>query len=169
MEYEVVETPSNTVYSTLLNQLTLEQNNSRVYRTFAGIADLQSFTGAAKYFHSEADGETEHFKMIFDFMCDRDMNPVMQSLPEIEFNKEMSLLEMFCQAVQAEQNTLQSLYLIKKVSFDMADYLTFDWIQGLILKQREEIKQSIDWRNKFSIANESPAALLFLDNELEKD
>jgi ferritin len=107
--------------------------------------------------------------MIFDFMCDRDMNPVMQSLPEIEFNKEMSLLEMFCQAVQAEQNTLQSLYLIKKVSFDMADYLTFDWIQGLILKQREEIKQSIDWRNKFSIANESPAALLFLDNELEKD
>jgi ferritin len=169
MEYEVQEPQIVTVYSTLQNQLTLEQNNSRVYRTFAGIADLQSFTGAAKYFHSEADGETEHFKMIFDFMCDRDMNPVMQSLPEIEFNKEMSLLEMFCQAVQAEQNTLQSLYLIKKVSFDMADYLTFDWIQGLILKQREEIKQSIDWRNKFSIANESPAALLFLDNELEKD
>ena len=136
--------------------------------TFAGICDLQSFTGTAKYFHSESNGEAEHCKMIFDYMCDRDMNPVMQCLPEIEFDKEMSLLEMFCQSVQAEQNTLQSLYLVKKVSLDMADYLTFDWIQNLILNQREEIKTAIDWRNKFSIANESPAALLFLDHELEK-
>jgi ferritin len=169
MEYEVIETPVVTVYSTLLNQLTMEQTHSRNYRTFAGIAALQSFNGASKYFHSAADEEMEDFRIIFDYMCDRDMIPLLIEQASIEFNKEMSLIEIFCQNVQIRQNAYQNLCLVKKVAMDMNDYLTFDFLQQLILNQREELKTSIDWRNKFSIANESPAALLFLDNELEKD
>lgn len=165
MEIQISQTQTDTIYSVLLSQLQREEKNSRLYRTFAAIADLKSFTGVSAWFQKESDGELEHHKMIHEYMRDINLKPILMTQSEIDFD-DITPLEMFCQSVQAENETLCGLNKIKDVALIDKDYMTADFIQTLILNQREEIKSATDWKNRFILSQDSPAAILVLDNQL---
>lgn len=160
------EEKDSSVYELIVTQMNQENINSRVYQNFSGICDLKAMLGAEKYFYNQSQDEKEHQKKLYDYICTKGWVPTLKTVPEEEFNVEWSLLEMFAQAVQLEKENLTTISAIQKKALETSDFETFNFIGWFVQNQTSEIDEMTKWVQKFQLASESPAAILFLDEQL---
>lgn len=168
MEIEVSEEqiPTTSVYDLLINQMNQELVNSRYYLTLSNICDNIGYIGAKNFFKKQSDDELEHFKKINTYISMRNWIPVLKNLEEMEVDLTQNLLSMFANAYELEKLNLKFISNIIKNTLTSSDFESFYFLSWFVENQTAEIDEMLKWRQKFEIASDSPAAILFLDAQL---
>ncbi|CAK0770172.1 Ferritin [Gammaproteobacteria bacterium] len=161
-----------TIITYLQKQFTLERQNEQFYRALAAAADVVNRPGASSFFEKSADDEKSHAKRIRDYIVDRNITPLFDSLeaiPEVDGN---DYAGMFKLALDREQITTAALNEFWRVADDqIPDPQTMallissqgDW-PGYLQEQTDSEREITDML--LDIARLGPDGLIVFDSGL---
>lgn len=125
----------------LLNgQVTHELKNSIVYNVLGVKCDTLGLFKARDFFYKQSKDETEHSKMIINYLCDRGMEFLGYNTIESIKCDCKNFFECLTTAYKLECLTTQMLNNIKETALEHRDYLTEVFINDMLKEQIEEEK-----------------------------
>ena len=127
---------SNNLLILLNEQYASEKQNQLIYEQSASIADFFGLDGTAKFFKVQAQGESDHAKLVYDFISKRNQKAIIESVECPQVPQEFYQLFTFAMAV--ELRTTEKLKTIATTALQEADLQTFYWIADLVKEQIEE-------------------------------
>ena len=151
----------------LSTQMNIELNNFHAYINLSSISDIAGYTGAAKFFKNQADGELDHFNKFRKFICDRNFVPLLTTINQKQVDN-FSLLDMMSQAYELEVKTTNELTALKSaLLISTTDYIAIDFLDWFFLEQLEEMNVTSQFVKRLKLADTNTAAILIVDQELE--
>jgi len=97
------------VMATALNQqMTKEFTASHLYRSMASFCYASDFIGAGDFFYTHAAEEQQHAQLLFRYMIDRGIQPLMEAIPAAE-SEFTDLLDVFNKALDHEVMITESV------------------------------------------------------------
>jgi len=159
------QTPMDASLQKLLQtQVTNELANQLRYKQMSFVMEQKGFKGFSRFFSSQAQDEANHSTMISEYLKDRDILPVIESVPAPKVPAG-SPREAVTAALDFEKQTTKQIWAIRDKADSVKDAATHQWIQWLVIEQVEEEKTLQDLINRLDIAGDDKAALLEIDEE----
>lgn len=128
--------PGN-ILGLLQAQWKMETANSMRYRALASRMRCLGWEGSADFFDAEAKGEAHHARKVQRYLEQRN-ECLDATLVFTETFVNMSLTDAFNAAMTAETNTTSALQALYEVAQIEKDFLTVEWLRGLLAIQAEE-------------------------------
>ncbi|MCS6894639.1 MAG: ferritin [Bacteroidia bacterium] len=151
----------------LNEQLNKELYAQYMYLTIASYFIENGYDGFGAFFLKQSEEEGEHAMRLFEYMMERDIpfTPMSIQAPPKDF---ASPLACFKTSYEYEQEVTRSYHALFKKVRESGEYDAEEFLLWYIKEQREEEALMRHWVEKLSMADENPAALLFLDKEARK-
>lgn len=128
-----------------------EKTNSYIYRSFSGIADGISLTGAASWFYQQAKEEENHFEEVLTYIQNQNYVPHLLPIPE-QIPQPFALYDLFVEALRVEQETTVMLKNLCQICKEENDDQTYKFAMELLYEQIEEEKSVSDILNRIRMA-----------------
>ena len=151
----------------LNEQIALEGYASFLYLSMASWCDKEGLEGCSKFMHRQSDEEREHMLKIFTYLSEVDgfaLTPNINQPPH-EFS---SIREMFEEVYHHEQKVTASIHKLLKISLDLNDHTTQNFLQWYVEEQREEEALMRGILDKIKLIGGGPQSLYYIDKEVEK-
>lgn len=126
------------ILTLLQKQFKHETSNALRYTARSSWARYRGFEGAADFFEKEAEGELGHAKAVREYIEARNEAVRPEGLSFTDPSDFGSFDVLFTSALAVEQLTTDMLHEIYSQALTIGDYMTTDWVQGLIREQVEE-------------------------------
>ncbi|MYL33593.1 ferritin [Pontibacillus yanchengensis] len=148
----------------LNNLIQIEHVSSTLYLAMAAHMAKKNYTGMASWLRIQSGEERTHMLRLIDYVTDRDGTVEIKSMPAqpTDFGNP---LETFKKVLEHEQFVTDS-YRQAYTFTNQKDQQTADLLQQFLREQVEEVAQSQTIVDRLTIADNNPAALLILDQEL---
>ncbi len=160
---------STTLAAALNAQMTKEAHASQIYLSFGAWAASDGYDGIANFLFRHANEERNHMMKIFEYILKRGAKVKVSAIPAPPPDPK-SINDCFEKVFSHEVDNTKEIYKLVKMSFDEADWATWNFMQSMVKEQTEEETLALDLIDKVRIAGgekASGAALFDLDRELE--
>jgi ferritin len=153
------------IVKALNEQLKHEERNSRLYLQIAGWCEKSCFTGGAKWFYAASEDETKHKMILAKYIADRDELFLIsaQDAPKSDFADIKSIFDL---TYATEQGTSQALMALEKLALVENDFITAQFLHGLLVEQIEEEDKVQKVQHFIELAGTTPPGLALIDNML---
>lgn len=145
----------------LVEQLGKELYNANIYRTLTSFCKGAGLVGSAKWFKHQAEEETKHADMIFDYLVDSGVVFEMPKIDAVDIGEQMNNDDICCPifelALNAEIETTEALNKIGVKALEAKDLTTYRFVTDLLLIQLEEEDEA---RDRYDIATLEASAVL---------
>ncbi len=160
---------SKTLAAALNVQMTKEAHASQLYLSYAAWAEQQGLNGIADFLFRHASEERNHMMKILEYISKRGAEVLVTAIPAPPENP-ASINRCFEQIFTHEEGNTTAIYKLVKMSFDEADWATWNFMQWFVKEQVEEETLAMNLLNKMKIADGekiSGEALYVLDRDLK--
>ncbi len=154
------------VEEALNEQISLEEQSSRIYMSMASWCEVKGFQGAAKFLYKHSDEERMHMTKLIKYVNDKGGHAQLKALEGPVANYE-SLLDVFEKILEHEEKVTQAINALYDVTFNEKDFTTSQFLQWYIAEQIEEESTFKGILDKFRLAGNEKGGLFHLDKELE--
>jgi ferritin len=151
-------------------QMTKEAHASQIYLSFGAWADESGYEGIANFLFRHANEERNHMMKFFEYILKRGAKVKVTAIPAPPADPK-SVYDCFEKVFSHEVDNTKEIYKLVKMSFDEADWATWNFMQVMVREQTEEETLALDLIDKIKIAGgekASGAALYDLDMDLEE-
>ena len=158
---------STEMENALNNQIELEGYASFLYLSMASWCDKEGLEGCAKFMHRQSEEERQHMLKIFYYLSEVGgyaLTPAIKQPPH-EFG---SVQQLFEEVYQHEQKVTASIHKLTKLSTDLGDLTTQNFLQWYVTEQREEEALMRTILDKINLIGEGPQSLYYIDKEVNK-
>lgn len=146
-------------------QINMELASAYVYLSMSAYCDEQNLPGAAGWLRIQWQEELEHAMKLIDYMAERGSHVVLKAIAEPP-GQFKSLLDVFEQVLQHEQEVTASIYRIMDIAMAEKDYAAQALLQWYVNEQVEEENQPAAILSMLKLAGESGSGLLMVDRRL---
>ena len=154
------------VEKSLIQQIALEEQSSRIYMAMASWCEVSGFSGAAKFLYKHSDEERMHMTKLIKYVNDKGGHATLQTL-EVPGTTYKSLLDVFEQILKHEEFVTESINKLFEIAFKEKDFTTSQFLQWYIEEQIEEESTFKGTLDKFRLAGNETGGLFHLDKELD--
>ena len=156
---------SPVVRDALNDQINAELYSAYLYLSMSAYCDLNNLRGAAHWLRLQWEEELAHATKLVDFVTERGGRVSLKAIdqPPAEFG---SLLQVFEQVLEHEQQVTRSIYNIYDLSLQQKDYAAQSLLQWYVNEQVEEENSAAEIVSMLKLAGDSGSALLFVDRQL---
>lgn len=158
---------SNEISKALNTQINNEFYSAYLYLAMSAYFQRNNLLGFAKWLKMHAREETMHAMKMYDYVINRNwqINLLPIESPIATWN---SPVEVLSSAYKHEQQVTNMINNLAKLAIQHNDYATNIFMQWFITEQIEEEAVFNEVYEKLKLIEGTPAALLFLDAELDK-
>jgi ferritin len=153
------------VIDAINEQINEELSASYAYLAMSAYCERHAFRGSAKWLRLQSQEEYGHAMKLFDFMLARNGNVELKAMhqPKMKF---ASLIEVFEQALEQEQEVSARIDALYELAFREKAYAATVELQWFLMEQVEEEKTAREIVAKLHLVRNDPASLLDIDREL---
>ena len=155
--------------SEMLNkQIAMEFGASNLYLQMSAYFDFLGYKGFASYFKKQSEDEREHGLCVYDYLvknrADVDIGTI--AAQEIFWSKPLACIDAYF----ATELSVTEAYTKMGVATTLAnDLVTLSLVTDFLDLQKGEEKEAFDLLLKVKAVDENYAALMILDNDLNKE
>lgn len=148
------------------DQITLEEQSSRIYLAMASWCQTKGFPGAAAFLYKHSDEERLHQLKFVHYLNDRNGYAVLSHVeqPSTEFGSIESLFE---EVLKHEQMVSGRINMLVDICLQEKDHTTNNFLQWFVTEQIEEESLVQGIIDKFKLMGGSAGGYFHLDNYLE--
>ena len=148
----------------LNDQMNFEYFSAHIYLSMAAYAGELGLAGFEHWLITQYEEEVFHAQKFYHYIVSRDGRAVLKGFedPEKDFDSLLSMLEI---ALGHERIVTGRINDLVKLSNDLSDYATHNFLQWYISEQVEEEETFNDLIQKVKLVKD--AGLYILDNELK--
>lgn len=146
-------------------QINMELASAYVYLSMSAYCDEQNLPGAASWLRIQWQEELDHATKLIDYLAERGSHVVLKAIaePPAQFK---SLLDVFEQVLQHEQDVTASIYRIMDLSTTEREYAAQALLQWYVNEQVEEENQPAQIISMLKLAGDSGSGLMIVDRRL---
>ncbi len=146
-------------------QITKELFSGYLYLSMASYFEVENLPGIATWMRVQAQEETSHAMIFFNYMADQGERALMGAIaaPETSFK---STLDVFEKTLAHEKTVTASIYKLLDQAVADHDYATQNFLQWFVKEQVEEEKNADTIIGKLKRIGKSEDGLFMLDKEL---
>ncbi|MBD3639033.1 MAG: ferritin [Crocinitomicaceae bacterium] len=150
----------------LNKQIKAEASSSHHYLAMASWAEVQGYSGVAKFLYRQSDEERQHMLKLVRFINERGGEAIIPPLSSdaISFN---SLQEVFEQLFEHEVEVTRSINEVVFICLEEKDYTTHNFMQWYVAEQLEEEALARDILDKLKLIGNDKGGLYLFDRDLE--
>lgn len=130
-------TLSKVMAKELNEQMTKEFIAAHLYRSMASFCYAEDFIGAGDFFYKHAEEEQQHAQLLFRYMIDRGIQPIMGMIPAAE-SEFTDLLDVFNKALEHEVMITESISNVLSLAHELKDFQSVAHLHTLMEEQTEE-------------------------------
>lgn len=158
---------SNTILNRLNEQVNFEFYSSYTYLAMASYAESIDLSGFANFFRIQAKEELDHAMKIYDYIFQKNGVVKLKEIikPQSDFN---SLIDLFERGYKHEQLVTSKIYELADMAFEEKEHATISLLKWFIDEQVEEENNFNTLLKKLRRAEDNPAAIYMIDEELSK-
>lgn len=158
---------SNTILNSLNEQVNFEFYSSYTYLAMASYAESIDLSGFANFFRIQAKEELDHAMKIYDYIFQKNGVVKLKEIikPQSDFN---SLIDLFERGYKHEQLVTSKIYELADMAFEEKEHATISLLKWFIDEQVEEENNFNTLLKKLRRAENNPAAIYMIDEELSK-
>lgn len=150
----------------LINHLIqVEHISSFLYQAMAQYFGRINLMGMAHWLQLQREEEFGHAQQLMNYLVNRGGTVEIRAIPS-QPTDYGSPLEAFQQVLAHEQSVTEAYRKAYEATMAAQDYQTLPILQDLLREQTEEVAQAMIIVGRLQIAQNNPAALLILDEEL---
>lgn len=156
---------SKKITEALNEQINTELASAYVYLSMSSWADEVNLPGAASWLRIQWQEELGHATKLIEYMAERGSHVTLEAIPKPpeQFN---SLLDVFEQVLQHEQDVTAAIYRIYDLALQEKDFMAQGLLQWYVNEQVEEENQPAEIISMLKVAGESGSGLLLVDRRL---
>ncbi len=161
---------SPTIEAALNAQMTKEAHASQIYLSYGSWASSQGYGGVANFLFRHAEEERNHMMKVLEYILKRGGTVKVTAIPEPPKDP-ANINNCFESVFSHEVDNTNAIYKIVKMSFEEADWATWNLMQWFVKEQVEEETLALELLDKIKIAGGEKMAqseLYSLDRDLEK-
>ena len=142
-----------------------EELSARLYEAMSLWLNDKGYTGAAKAWAKDAEGEWEHSQWAKDFLLDMGVNPKLSALsaPSQEFS---GLPDIIRKSFEHEVAVTQQCNELANYAYLNGNHLLYQLAVKYMTEQQEEMGKVQTYMDKLAALGESEVALKLFDTEL---
>jgi ferritin len=146
-------------------QINMELASAYVYLSMSAHCDQQNLPGAASWLRIQWEEELAHATKLMDYMSERGSSVRLKAIaePPAQFK---SLLDVFEQVLQHEQDVTAAIYRIMDLAMSEKDYAAQALLQWYVNEQVEEENQPMEILSMLRLAGDSGSGLMIVDRRL---
>jgi len=146
-------------------QINGEFSSAYLYLAMAAHLENEDLQGFAKWMRVQAQEEASHALIFFNFLTDREAQPVMTQLevPPAEFGTPQ---EVFKKVKEHERKVSESIHALADLAIAEKDHATRALLDWFVTEQVEEQSVSHTIHARLKLIAGDPSGLLILDQEL---
>ncbi len=153
------------IQDALNEQITHEFFASNLYLTMSAYCDNMSLPGFAHWLRLQADEERQHGLKIYDHILERSGQVQLGTIDQPSTNF-ASVLGVFQQALEHEQQVSSQFHQLYKQAQDAQDFTTQTFLEWFLMEQVEEEKSATEIVDWLTMIGDRRDALVLLDREL---
>jgi ferritin len=157
--------PTKGVEAAINDQIAKEFYAAHLYLSMSAWLEEQNLPGFAKWMRIQSDEERGHAMRLYQYLIEAGGRVRLEGMeaPPVDFKSPLAIMEA---SLAHEKKVTASIRKIYELADKEKDYPTQLMLQWFITEQLEEEKQAQDVIARLTMAGESSAALLFLDNQM---
>jgi ferritin len=156
---------SQRIKDALNQQINMELASAYTYLSMSAWADEVNLQGAASWLRLQWEEELGHATKLIDYMAERGGGVQLKPIPEPPSSFE-SLLDVFRQVLQHEEEVTRAIYRIYDLAAEEKDYAVQSLLDWYVNEQVEEENAPAEIISLLEIAGDSPSGLLMVDRRL---
>ncbi len=155
------------VESALNEQIKFESQAAANYLAMAAWCDANGYENCSNFFFNQSGEERQHMLKIFKYMSDEGSRPIipMVEQPKQEFT---SLQEVFSYSLSGEIQVTKAIHKLIKVTRDVEDFTTENFMQWFVKEQREEEQKMRRVLDLFKVIKPEELAPFMVDDRITK-
>ena len=156
---------NETLLNALNNQVNFEFYSSYTYLAMAGYCESIDLPGFANFFRVQAKEELDHAMKFYDYVYQKNGSIELEMIekPQITYD---GLIDLFQKGYDHEQLVTKKIYELADIAYEVREHATISLLKWFIDEQVEEENSFNALLKKVKRAEENPAALYLLDDEL---
>lgn len=156
---------NETLLKALNNQVNFEFYSSYTYLAMAGYCESIDLPGFANFFRVQAKEELDHAMKFYDYVYQKNGSIELEMIekPQITYD---GLVDLFQKGYDHEQLVTKKIYELADIAYEAREHATISLLKWFIDEQVEEENSFNALLKKVKRAEENPAALYLLDDEL---
>jgi ferritin len=142
-----------------------EEKSSRLYEAMSLWLNDKGYTGAAKTWKKDAEGEMGHAQWAKDFLLDMGEVPKLPALPEPP-HEFAGLPDVIRQSFAHEVLITQQCNDLANYSYTNGNHLLYQLAMKFLVEQQEELGKAQTYMDKLETFGEDKIAMKLFDTEL---
>jgi len=155
---------SKIVEKAINEQITKEEDSSRLYLSMASWAERNGFPGAANWLYVQAEEERVHMLKLVHYLNDREGAAIIPAL-EAPVSKFKSLLEVFHEVLKHEEFISASINDLFAACNKEKDFSSANYLQWYITEQIEEEHNARNILDQIKLAGTHEGGMFLMDKE----
>ena len=149
------------------DQIKHELYSAYIYLAMAAYFETKNLSGFAHWMKLQYKEEIAHAMKMFEFLNDRGIRVLLQSIPQpvLEFS---SSLEVFEETLKHEQKVTSLINALYELAKEVNDHASVVFLQWFVSEQVEEEKNATVIIQTLKMIKAEGAPLIMLDRELAK-
>ena len=146
-------------------QINYELASGYLYLSMAAYAVDKNYTGSALFLKKQAHEETEHALKFIHFMEEMNARVVLKGIsdPQVEFE---GFKDLFEKSLKHEKSVTARIYKMMDVAREEGQYAATNLLRWFIDEQVEEESQLAAILGRLSLTDNSPIAIMMMDEKL---
>lgn len=151
----------------LNEHINFEMHSGYIYLQLALIMEENNYKGYATWLSNHYFEELNHAQLFIKYLQDRNQKPVLTNIECPQFNVKTPL-EVAKLIYEHEQKVSSRIYGLTELARDLKDYASEVFLHTFIQEQTEEEDLTRDIVDKFELAADSIAAIMYVDANINK-
>ena len=147
-------------------QLSQEKFNAQLYLYIAGFLRNKGLNNLASHFIHQHDEETDHAKLIFDFLTNMNADVELLEIPAVETSCN-NIGDVARVYLEREIQTTDSLNSIKQLAVEQVSPLAEEFMRTMLQKQIAEMDEAYTFADKAELTGNNWAFVLLWDASLK--
>ncbi|WP_158366680.1 non-heme ferritin [Candidatus Williamhamiltonella defendens] len=156
----------DSIVKKLNQQMNLEFDSASLYLQMSAWCSYKGFEGSAMCLKRHAQEEMQHMQRMFDYLCDINQQPIVDSVKKPQNNFE-SLIHLFEKTYNNEKIISMKINDLCDLALTEKDFSTFEFLQWYVSEQHEEEKLFKSIVAKLNLVGSSSEGLFLVDKELK--
>ncbi len=156
---------SENLLKNLNDQVNFEFYSSYIYLAMSAYAESVDLSGFANFFRVQAQEELLHAMKLYDYIFQKNGVVELEKIAKPEYTYE-SIIDVFETGYAHEQLVTSRIYKLVDIASDEKEHATISLLRWFIDEQVEEENTFNSLLKKVKRAENNPAALYMLDEEL---
>lgn len=147
------------------DQINYELLSSYLYLSMVAYCEDNDFHGAANFYRIQAKEEVDHAMKFYDYLIEMNARVILKGIPDPEVNF-AGYKDTFEKSLAHEKTVTARIYNLMDIAMEEREHATISFLKWYVDEQVEEENNFNTILGKIKRAEQNPAALYMLDDEL---